>query len=589
MPTKTILSLALMTALMLAAAPVLAQTPAPVTATVDRTSLTTDDILTLTVSVTADSANPPQPVLPSLSGFTVVGSNTSSQISIINGVISSQLIYNYQLQPGQSGQLTIDPVSLTLNGQTYTTAPITVQVSPGTGAPTPAQPSRPITANGSGLNGQKTYVEAEVSNATPYLGEPIVYTFRYYQALDAFDLMLNQPQFEPPAFTGFWSETQPGQKQGQLQADGVLYNVTELSTVLVPTRAGEITIEPAKLVLPGSFFNRGGELQSQPVSVTVKPLPAGAPANFGGAVGQFQLEAGTDITQTKVNEPITWHVTLSGRGNINTAADPVWPDVPNWRSFESQATTTAQPQNGQMAGSKTYERLLVPQAAGKYTLPALEYSYFDPALGQYQTTRTEPIQVGVEPGQSDVAAGGYTASAPGDAGRPTPATLTSDFRYLKPVPGSLRSGLAPLTRSPLYWLAWGIPLAALIGNLFWQRRQNYWATNAHLARSSLARKKADRALAWARHNSGDHYEAVHQILTAYLADKLNQPVAGLTRRALAEALAGRGLEPELIERVTDCLAETELGRFSPAAADGDRTLHLLNDVEQLLNDLEKAF
>lgn len=86
MPAKTILPLALMTALMLAAAPVLAQTPAPVTATVDRTSLTTDDILTLTVSVSADSANPPQPVLPSLSGFTVVGSSTSSQISIITAL-----------------------------------------------------------------------------------------------------------------------------------------------------------------------------------------------------------------------------------------------------------------------------------------------------------------------------------------------------------------------------------------------------------------------------------------------------------------------------------------------------------------------
>ena len=73
--------------------PALAQSP--IVATVDRNSLTTDDTLTLTVSITGDG----QPLLPSLKGFNLLGSGTSSQISIINGSISNQIQYNYYLQP----------------------------------------------------------------------------------------------------------------------------------------------------------------------------------------------------------------------------------------------------------------------------------------------------------------------------------------------------------------------------------------------------------------------------------------------------------------------------------------------------------
>jgi hypothetical protein len=552
-----------------------------ISASVDRTTLSTDETLTLTVELSAaDGINLSRPALPSLDGFSVVGSSSSSQISIVNGAVSMQWVYDYQLQPYSTGDLVIEPISVTLSGQTYSTQPITVRVTQGTGVPPSAPPSNPKAPSSIEFRGQRYFVEAEVDNPTPYLGQQVTYTFRLYEAFDAF----GQPQYQAPTFTGFWTENQTDQSQYQVQAAGGLYNVTELRTVLFPSMTGPITIEPARLVIPSGFFSSGGELSTQPVAVDVKPLPPDAPASFNGAVGQFTLSGGVDTAQTRVNEPITWRVTLSGQGNLSALPDPAWPELPDWREFESQATTNTQLQDGQWVGTRVYERLLVPQAEGDYTIPALEYTYFDPVAGAYHTLTTQPIPVSIAPGDPTQAQnltpmpGGNKASA---------EQVITDVRHLKPVPARLNFGERPATGSPLYWLAWAVPLLGIVGNFVWQRRQHFWENNAGLARSSQALKKARQELARARRESDDPYSAGGQVLTSYLSDKLDQPVAGLTHQALAALLEEKGLGPELVDRVNACLTEAELGRFSPDANDPAHAANLLGEIDILIRELEK--
>ena len=78
------------------------------------------------------------------------------------------------------------------------------------------------------------------------------------------------------------------------------------------------------------------------------------------------------------------------------------------------------------------------------------------------------------------------------------------------------------------------------------------------------------------------------MLTDYLADKLDQPVAGLTHQALAELLTEQGLEPKLIERVNICRTDAELGRFSPDADSPAHAKNLLKEIDVLIRDLEKV-
>jgi len=584
MTRKIITSIIAIILLFVVVAPVNAQGQSPITATVDRVTLSADETLTLTVTVNTDLNNPPQPMLPSLTGFNILGTSTSSQINIINGTLSSMLVYNYRLQPTQAGDLVIDPVSLSVNGQTYTTPPITIQVTQGTGAPPTAPPAQPAIPADTEFRGQDLFAEAEVSNPNPYLGEQVTYTFRLYRVADAFDFF-DQPYFEPPTFTGFWSEGDPAQNQYRGQAGGRIYNVTELSTTLFPTKVGQITIEPAQITIPGGFFNSSKRLQTQPITLEVKPLPPNALAGFNGAVGQFTLNSSVDTDQSKVNEPITWQVTLSGYGNLKGLPEPNWPEMAGWRSFESQASVNTQSQNGQPGGYVLYERLLVPQQEGQYTIPALEYSYFDPVTAEYRTLTTEPIPVDIAPGDGRVSQN----IAPITKGtQEIVEQVSTDIRHLKPVPAQLSFGAQAVTASSLYWLAWGVPLVGLVGHFVWKRRARYWQNNGHLVRSSQAHKKAKQALARAQKGNHNNYNAASQILSTYLAAKLNQPVAGLTHQALADLLAEQAVPTNLIEQIQDCLATGELGRYAPGADDPAHAENLLIEVDGLISDLEKV-
>jgi hypothetical protein len=346
---------------------------------------------------------------------------------------------------------------------------------------------------------------------------------------------------------------------------------------------GPLTVEPARLTIPGDLFGRDQALQTRPVELEVQPLPPGAPPGFNGAVGQYSLSSALDSSQGTVGEPLGWQVTLSGQGNLTAAPDPTWPEMAGWRDFENQATVQAEVRDGQMVGSRTYERLLVPTVEGESVIPALEYVYFDPATGQYQSSRTEPIPVSIAPGTT-----GMPASPPAGSQKEAPEQVVSDIRHLKQVPAQLGTADQSVTRSTVYWAAWILPLVGAIGYFTWQRRQRHWENNGHLVRSAEARKRAKTALARARKQGGNAYAAVGQILTTYLSDKLDRPLAGLTHQALAVSLAERGVDADLAERVEVVLVSSELGRFAPGADDPGYARSLLQEVGILIDALEKV-
>ena len=562
----------------------------PVWAEVDRTELSTDEMLTLTVTLeTASILDVPTPSLPDLQGFQVVGSSASTQIGIVNADIRIQAAYVYRLQPYQAGDLTIGPVSMTLDGQTYSTQPIAVHVSQGTGqAPAaqaaPAVPSAPgqVAAPDAGLAGQDFYATADVDIDTPYVGQQVVYTFRFYQAGALWD----QPQYVAPTFTGFWSEGEAEQAEYRIQAAGRVYDVTEIRHILFPSVMGPLTIDAARLTIPGGFFSGDQTLVSQPVELDVEPLPPGAPAGFSGAVGQYSLSSSLDSSQGTVGEPLAWRVQVSGQGNLTAAPDPTWPEMPGWRELPSQATVQTEVRDGQMAGSRSYERVLVPTVAGETAVPALEYVFLDPGTGRYETSRTEAIPVSIAPGAAGVPAAGQ--NLPASAETEAVEQVVSDVRHIKQVPAVLGMGEQPVTRSLVYWAAWALPVVGALGYFTWQRRQRHWENNANLARSSQARKKAKKALAQARKQGGDAFGPGGQILITYLSDKLDRPLAGLTHQALAEYLGGRGVDAGLAEQAESVLVVSELGRFAPGADDPGYAKSLLQEVGHVIDALDKV-
>ncbi|MFO7680648.1 MAG: BatD family protein, partial [Chloroflexota bacterium] len=416
-------------ALFVLALPSFAQ-DSPITAVIDRSELSTDESLVLTITVAGLGSNISEPEIPYLDGLNIVDSGRSSQISIVNGNTSSSTLYQYRLQPARPGDVVIPPISITIDGQTYSTAPLAVRVTQGGGAaaapalgqaaPAPAQ-TAPVSTE---LNGQDLFVEAAIDNPAPYQGEAIDYTFRFYQAVNLF----RDPNYQPPSFTGFWTDGEPFQTDYTVEAAGRTYRVSEVHHTLIPTANGDVVIEPTTLNIPGSLFERERVLQTRPLNVAVQPWPQGAPADFKGAVGKFAISAKVDTTETKVNEPVTLEVILTGEGNVDTAGDPVWNEGAEWRTFEQQATTNSTKQDGKIVGQKVYQRLLIPTEAGELTIPAISYSYFDPETAVYHTTTTEPITINVLPGAATTAVIGQPAA-------PIQPEIASDIRAIKAAPG----------------------------------------------------------------------------------------------------------------------------------------------------------
>ncbi len=591
----------------------------PVTAGVDRTQLSTDEALVLTVEIDNSAGRASQPSLPPLDGFQLLGTSSSTSIRIVNGSMSSTANYNYTLRPTQTGQLTINPITVTTGGQSYTTQPITVEVTQGTGqiqpAPNPANPNFPNIPGFPNLNnlfqsrpgsqgsnpgsaqpldpadaptelvGQDFFVEAEVDNLNPYQGQQVVYTFRFYQAESLFD----QPEYEGPSFTGFWSEEQnDDQVDYTIEAEGRAYRVTELRAVLFPTGVGEVTIEPARLSIPGDFFTRGQILQTQPITLNVRPLPDNAPPTFQGAVGQFNIVAQADKSETEVNDTVTLNVAVTGQGNLENMADPIWTEGDEWRAFDSEATVSTQFNNGVYSGTRTYERLLVPTQPGDLLLPAIEFSFFNPQTESYETVSTEPVIVRVT---GDVGAGVIPPAAGSGSQATVPAGAlpnVPELRPNKPAAALSAGSSVPLVENGLYWLLWLVPLVLFVG--YWglghyrQRRLD----TVDSRRSAGAAKRAQQALqAAGKAPATGSGSTAGSILVSYMEEKMNRNVIGLSQTQLADLLSQQGVDEQLADRVQDALMQAEMSRYAP---DGLHTANdqLLGETEAIIKELDRV-
>jgi len=582
----SILSIIVLVALLAGASVAHAQDAASLTAMVDRNNLTIDETFVLTLSLYTPDGSMPQLALPLLDDFRVIGNSQSLQTSIINGVTSASAIYTYELQPIQVGEFTIPSLNLNLNGQLLSTDSIPVLVTPGSGsantspAPTNQLQSGVVqSASSTNRNGTRDFfIEADADKQSLYMGEPVKFITRLYNS----SLSFGQPSYEAPKFVGFWHPQKPNiQQDFALSKDGTNYEVTELTTWLFPTSPGQATIDPATFTVPEDFFTRGAQVRSDPISIEVKPLPNGAPANFNGAVGKFEIIATSDRLSTRLGEPVTLRVELSGTGNWGTLSDPQWPSDASWRMYNQDTRSQSDIDNGQMTGSRTYEQLWTPLTEGKLTLPAISYAYFDPETGHYHTITTQPQTIDVAPGDPKLA-----ASLPNQASSITQPISTSGtvVEQIKPVPNVLTSAARPLAQQTSFGLLFLVPLALVISDLGLAYRKHYLEIHAAHLRRSRAYKRARRQLQRIPLHSKNVQLEIGHILLTYLEDQIQQPLTGLSHTALAQVLQAHHFSPELAQRVIEALFIGEASEYTPRQP-ADRA-QAVRSAAMLLEDLE---
>lgn len=450
------------------------------------------------------------------------------------------------------------------------------------------------------------FVEALVDRTNPWQGQQITYTFRYYEAVDALRLpgiLVGQPDYEAPDFANFWQEGEIEQTNYQQAIGDRTYNVSELHTVLFPTASGPVTIPPARLILRDMPGAAERVLETLPVTLDVKPLPANAPDTFAGAVGDFRLSAQVDRTITKVDEPVTLRLTLSGQGNVRLAPLPALPDLEGWRILERGEDVRLEKAGEQIVGTRTLDYLLLPTAGGSITLPTIEYLFFDPAAGDYRGALTEPIALTAEGAPASAPAAKVAAGAPvtptiDPATNPAialaaPAAAARTLPSIQPmaVPSTIPAARPPLAESPWFWALWLAPLSALFVGLVAGVRGR--RTEERSARRTQARAghEALRAVGTRPATPETPAEQVgraQRALTDYLGRKLGRPISGLTRSDLAALLRARGAPAAAIATVQECLSLGDLARFSPSIVEPGMAAQMQERVGAAIRALEKA-
>ena len=555
-----------------------------VTAEVDKTELAVGEELNLSVMIRGP-LNPQEPQIGQYDGLRLLfGPGRLVESSNWYGSVRSRVSFTYRFVATQVGKATIEPISVTISGQTYRTEPIEVEIFQGLAVPTPVPgQTQPSSENAPSSNGAM-FVTASVDDDKPYLGQQITYTFKFYRRAALFPSFgrFGQPRFAPPGFSGFWKIQEPDQDEYTETIGSNRYQVVELTTVLFPTVVGTLVIEPAGLTVPIDFFEAPNYLEAEPKVVEVLPLPPGSPAGFTGAVGKFNISSDVDNTDGKVNEPVQFTVRVVGEGNIESLPDPTWPDFEDWRVFESPSDTSSRLIDGRLVGTRTYQSVLVPENAGVLTIPEIGYTYYDPSIEEYVEAASQPIVMSIAEGD------GMSSLPPLPGGGTAVERAGSDVRHIKPAPSSLRESGGGLIGSVVYWAVWGVPLLAIAGAVAWRRRQTASESGIAAARKRNALPAARSALAVAGESGADPRVAVADILLEYLAARLDVSVTGLTHEALDKWLQSLGVPLDLALQVEGVLGAAEMAKYAPEIGDSLAATEHFERAAKLLNDLDEV-
>ena len=596
MSTKTFAHLGIVLMLLMIGSVAWAQ-EVSVTASVDRQKMSVDESLTLTVSVSgANVQGTSKPKLPSLDGFDVMGTSSSSSISWINGRVSMTQEYRYTLMPRSVGTFTIDPVEVRIGGKTWRTEPIRVEVvqaartKPPAGSSAPGGQRSPPEAQTSQRAQGNIFITTEVDKRKAYVGEQLLLTFTYYSRL----ALWNAPQYTPPETPGFWvEELSRDARARRVVIEGRVFEMQQIKTALFPTSSGKHVISPAYLEYStrGGFFSRGQvrRLRTDPIEIEVLPLPAeGKPAGFSGAVGNYILSAKVDKSSVAKGDPISLEVIVSGAGNINTVGNPKVPELKGFKVYEPEIEKSSSRAGDQIRGKKVFRYALIPEREGKLRIKPFTFSYFDPRAKTYETLKTKPIQITATPGQAEeLSTSGYGLT------REEIQLVGEDIRFIKPAVGKLRDQSGVLYRSGMFWLVQMIPLVAVAGAFFYKRHQEKMAGDVAYVRRRRAKGEANRRLKEARrllkeHHSEAFYGEIHRALTQFIGDKLNVPAAGLMKDQIAQAFAARGVEDGVMDQIGEIFGRCDAARFAPGSLSDEDMKRLLNDTETLIGQLEKV-
>ncbi len=519
---------------------------------------------------------------PDFADFKIVGGpNEVRGMSIINGRSSSHQTWTYELEPRRTGTFTIGAANIVAEGKTLTTKPLSVKV-----VPAKAKPSTNIRP---GLS-DNLFIVGELDRPSAYVGEQITWRIRLYTqiSLEGADII------ELPDFEGFYSKEKRrfDTRVTYQTVRGKKYAVKTLhEEALFPQQSGDLSIGTAKIRVgieqPGSAFGglfgvKPAVLQTQPLSLSVKALPAPLPEGFTGGVGQYDWQVETDRDSLSTDDALTLKISLRGNGDSKRFAPPKLALPAGLEVFEPKIVEEQEYENGEeVVHSKVLEYVILPKEPGEYALP-VSLVFFDPDTNRFRTLKADSLPI------IRVSAGkNYRPEQPGIDSLPLPPPAVSpEIDFLQKAQEWLRS--------PLVWAILAFPVF-LLGIYFLLKKRKSGTTAAATATNlnRLASKTARERFANAARllNGGNprlFYDELFKTLQNYLATRLDLAPAQMSQENVRKMLTDRGVSSGTIQNLLAVWQTCEQALFAAQtqSAQMESTLRM---AESVVQDLEKAY
>jgi hypothetical protein len=533
---------------------------------------------------------------PSIKGFEVLmGPSRSQQSStqIINGNVtsSSSITYTYILMAEKEGTFTIPGATISADGETKTSNSVKIKVLPpdqasGTSGSTGANRNRSgqtTQAAGSKITGNDLFITATASKTNVYEQEAVLLTYKVYTTVD-----LRQLRGDMPTLSGIYTQEVdlPQKKTFSLEHyNGRNYNTTVWSQyILFPQKTGKIEIPSitfegvvAQQVASAdpfdAFFNGGSNytevkknIVSPKVVLNVSPLPAGKPDNFSGGVGEFTLSSTLSKQEVVTNDAVTLKLTIKGLGNMKLISNPEIDFPKDFEVYDPKEDNQFELTREGISGTKTIEYLVIPRHPGDFTIPAVEFSYFDLKAKQYKTLKTEPYTLKVEKGNGNAEQVISDFTSKEDL-----KVLGQDVRYIKQGDTTLTRKGDYFFGSLGYWLWYLIPFVLFVVVGIVCRKQALENANLTKVRTKKANKTATKRMKAAGKLLAEgkreaFYDEVLKALWGYVSDKLSIPVSQLSKDNIEEELTRYGVDADLTKTFLDALNECEFARYAPGNA-----------------------
>ncbi|ALM21155.1 BatD protein [Nonlabens sp. MIC269] len=525
---------------------------------------------------------------PNFVGFQVVGGPSQSfSQQWINGKGSMTKSFTYILKPNKTGKQYIKPATMNYEGKTYSTQTVEINV---TGAV-----NKPKNINDTSPRADETvHLVAEISNANPYLNEAIRVVYKLYVSNTSG--VNDWREVNSPKYADFWSDNIDNRnslvKEGTYKGKPYRYKVLR-EAILYPQKTGKLIIEPLTLevdvVVPTgqrSFTGRAYMTTEQITvsagkrTIDVKDLPLdGRPANFNGAVGQFEFQVETDQVQIEAGESMTASVQVGGVGNLKLMDLPELKAPKSLEVYEPERINNVRTSITGMRGNIKDKYTIVPQYGGKYVIPPVEFSYFDPKKESYVSLNSGEILLQVE---GDVAAPIATTE------NKNVITQNNQFVFIKTDTELTSQNEEQFFGSTKYWITLGGIFLLLPLFLIVKKRKESRAADVVGNRLRNANKLSKKYLSTARKNLGNHeefYVALEKSLHNYLKSKLSISTSEMTKNNVGQLLLDRGATVQTKQEFIKLLESCEFARYTPSTPAGMREDY--EKASQVLNLIDK--